>query len=293
MLLRLVPFVFVLLWSSSFIAVKAGLPHISPLLFVAVRLSGCAVVLIATMLALRRSWRPLSGKGWVHCAIVGTLLNAIGLMPPHVAMALVPAAHIALVQSLTPLLTAAFGLIFLRERLSPIQWFGLTLGLLGVGLVVGQSALENATRIEGLALAFLGMFGLVAGTLWFGRYCRGIPLLQGATAQFIASAIVSAPCAWLLETPRLEWTGVAIAAMAWNTGVVSLGGMALYAGMLARGAATRATANFYLVPGVAAVLAWIFLGETLNPFAMAGLATASVGCWLVKSDRGRVGHADA
>jgi len=283
MFTRLAPLLFVLLWSSSIIAAKAGLRHLSPLLFVAIRLAGCAAVLVASMLLLRRSWQPLGGGRWLHCAIAGALVNAVGLMAPHVGLLMVPAAQIALVQSLTPLLTAAFGLLVLRERLLTSQWLGLTLGLAGASLVVGQAGLESTARFEGLLLAFVGVVSLVAGTVYFGRFCRGIPLLPGATAQFLAAAIVAALGAWLLETPRAEFTPTAIAAIAWNTALVSLGGMGLYFAMLTRGTAARTTANFYLVPGTAAVLAWVLLGEPLDPLATAGLLVASMGCWLVNA----------
>ena len=62
--------------------------------------------------------------------------------------------------------------------------------------------------------------------------------------------------------------------------MVSLGGMGLYFAMLVRGTAARASANFYLVPGTAALLAWLFLGERPSMLAV-GLITASAGCWLV------------
>jgi drug/metabolite transporter (DMT)-like permease len=283
MLARLAPFLFVLLWSSSFIAAKAGLRHMSPLLFVAVRMAGCAIVLIALMLILRRSWRPLGQWRWLHCAVAGALLNAVGLMAPHVGLLLAPAAQIALVQSLTPLLTAIFGVALLHEPLRSRQWLGLALGMAGVGLVVGHAALESASRFEGLVLAFVGVLGLVAGTLYFGRFCRGVPLLSGATAQFTSAAAVSAFGAWLLETPRAEWTEATIAAVLWNIVMVSLGGMGLYFAMLARGTAARVSANFYLVPGTAALLAWIILGEHLTLLAMTGLVVASAGCWLVSA----------
>jgi drug/metabolite transporter (DMT)-like permease len=59
--------------------------------------------------------------------------------------------------------------------------------------------------------------------------------------------------------------------------------MGLYFAMLARGTAARTTANFYLVPGTAAVLAWALLGEQLSLVAALGLAVASLGCWLVNA----------
>jgi drug/metabolite transporter (DMT)-like permease len=283
MLTRLAPFLFVLFWSSSFITAKIGLRDITPLLFVAVRLIVCAIVLVTAMVVTRRSWRPLGGRRWLHCAVAGALLNAAGLMAPHVGLLMAPAAQIALVQSLTPLLTSVLGIALLRERLRGAQVLGLVLGVAGVGLVVGQAALESTTRFQGLALAFVGVLGLVAGTLYFGRFCRGVPLLPGATAQFISAAAVASLCAWLFETPRANWSHAAIACVAWNAVVVSLGGMGLYSAMLARGTAARTSANFYLVPGTAALLAWLLLGERLTLFAISGLIVASVGCWLVNA----------
>jgi drug/metabolite transporter (DMT)-like permease len=281
MLARSAPFCFVLLWSSSFVAAKTGLRDLSPLLFVAVRLGACALVLLTLMLLSRRSWRPLGRGRWAHCAVAGALLNAGGLMAPHVGLLLVPAAHIALVQSLTPLLTACLGVVLLHERLRGRQWLGLSLGVAGVGLVVGLAAFTSPTRLEGLILAFVGVVCLVAGTLYFGRFCRGVPLLASATVQFLSAAAVSALCAATLETPRANWSHPAIASVAWNTLAVSLGGMALYYYMLARGSVAATTANFYLVPGTAAVLAWIFLGERLSSLAVLGLVVASLGCWMV------------
>jgi drug/metabolite transporter (DMT)-like permease len=284
---RLAPLGFALLWSSSFVASKVGLEQLSPLLFVGIRLSACAAVLLTLMLVLRRSWQPLGALRWLHCGVAGALLNGVGLMAPHVGLLTVPAAQVALVQSLTPLLTAALGVVLLRERLAPWQWGGLALGVLGVALVVGQAAVQSPTRLEGLASAFLGVLGLVSGTLYFGRFCRGVELLPGAFAQFTGAALLTGLAAWTLETPRADWTQAAVAALVWNTAATSLGGMALYSLMLVRGTAARTTANFYLVPGIAAVLAWALLGERLGALALLGLGTASLGCWLVNAAANR------
>ncbi|MGC8475956.1 MAG: DMT family transporter [Acetobacteraceae bacterium] len=278
---RLVPFAFVLLWSSSFIAAKVGLRYLSPLAFVAIRLSACALVLLALMAVRRTSWRGLGQGRWLHCAIAGALLNAVGLMAPHVGLTLVAPAFIALVQSLTPLLTAGFAIVVLGERMRARQWLGMALGVAGVALVVGLAALHGTARVDGMALALVGVLGFVAGTLWFGRFCRGVPVLAGVTVQFISAAVMSVIGAALLETPRLHWTASAVAAVAWNTLAVSLGGMALYYWMLRRGAAARVTANFYLVPGTTAIITWLLLGDTLSPLAVAGFAVAGLGCGLV------------
>jgi len=280
-LARLAPILFVLLWSSSFVAARVGLRHLSPLLFVAIRLTGCAVVLLILMAATHRRWAPL--RGLLHCAVAGALVNAVGLMAPHVGLTVVSAAPIALVQSLTPVLTGLVGVLVLGEHLRGRQWFGLALGVAGVALVVGLEAASSVVRLDGMLLAALGVLGLVAGTIWFRRFCRDVPLLPGAAAQFLAATAVSWLGMGLFENPHADWTWGTVASVIWNTGAVSLGGMALYFFMLTRGSAAGTTANFYLVPGTVAILGWVLLGEHLTALAVVGFAVAGVGCWMISA----------
>lgn len=284
-LLRLVPVGFVLLWSSSFIGAKVGLSYLSPLYFVAVRLTACATILIALMLLTRHSWVGLGNRRWLHCAVAGALINGVGLMAPHVGLTMQAAAPIALVQSLTPLLTAALGIVILGEMLGPVQWLGMALGVAGVALIVGLAAAESTARLDGLALAGLGVIGLVSGTIYFGRFCRGVPMLPNVTAQFVAAALLAILSAATLERTRADWTDAAILATAWNTLAVSLGGMALYFVLLKSGTAARAAANFYLVPGTTAIIAWVLLGEHLRPLGILGFIIAGIGCWMVNAQR--------
>jgi drug/metabolite transporter (DMT)-like permease len=280
MLVRVAPFAFVLLWSSSFIAARVGLRDLTPLLFVTTRMVLAAAVLLGVMLVLRRSWRVLSGR-WVHCAVAGVLINSMLLMPAHYAMVHTEAAPIALVQTLNPLLTAVLAWPLLGERLRPLQWLGLILGAAGVVLVVGLAAAHSVLEFNGLLLTAAGVVALCGGTLYFGKFCRGVPMLEGTTVQLLAAAAACVLGTLVFETPRADWTAGAVAAILWNAAAVSLGGMALYYLMLVRGTAARATANFYLVPGTAALLAWALLDERLAVLTVVGLVVSSVGCWLV------------
>ena len=50
--------------------------------------------------------------------------------------------------------------------------------------------------------------------------------------------------------------------------------------MLRRGEASRVSALFFLVPPLAALIAWALLGESLSGLAWAGMALAGVGVWI-------------
>ena len=274
------PLLFVLLWSSSFLAVRVGLRHMSPLLFVALRMVLAALILAAAMLVLRRSWF-LPWRTWLHCAVAGVLLHAILLMTAQSAMVRTEAAPIALIQTLNPLLTALLAWPLLGEKLRPPQILGLALGFAGVLLILGLKAMTSRAEVPGLLATAAGVCALCAGTLYYGRFCRGVPPILGTTIQMMACAVVCLGATWLLETSWTDWDADAFLSIAWNAIGISIGGMALYFVMLTRGTAARATANFYLVPGVTSVMSWAVLGERLTPLTILGMAVASAGCWLV------------
>src|SRR4030095_9095979 len=220
-----------------------------------------AVILFAVMAIRGESWAPLRGR-WHHLAIAGALVNGLTLAPFHVGMFAVDAAVMALVQAMSPLLMARLGGPLLGERLRGRQWLGIFLGLIGVLLVVGPYAAHGHTELTAILLGCLGVLGLAGGTLYLGRWGRGVAL---------ASAVVLLVLAMLLfETPHATWTVAAVVSVAWNVTVVSIGSMVLYYFMLNRGAAGGVWAHFYLVPGVVALLGWWLLGEKLTPLALCG-----------------------
>jgi drug/metabolite transporter (DMT)-like permease len=261
-----------------------GLRLVSPLLFVGVRLAAAAALLALAAVVGRRSWGALRGR-WHHLAVAGALVNGVTLSAFHVGMVTENVAVMALVQSLSPMVIALAAVPLLGERLRSSQWLGLVLGTLGVALVVAPRALEHSAGWRAIGLGLLGVGGLAGGTLYFRRFCQGVPLLVATTVQIAAGAILTAGLALGLERLHAVWTVPAVASVAWNVLVVSIGAMALYYYMLARGTAGRVAANFYLVPGIVALLGWTLLGERLTLPAVLGFVIASAGVFLVARGR--------
>src|SRR5215472_1199168 len=107
--------------------------------------------------------------------------------------------------------------------LRPLQWLGLALGAAGVVLIVGLAALRSPVEFDGLLLTAGGVVGLCSGTLYFGRFCRGVPIFEATTIQMLAATAACAVATLALETPHAEWTEAAVLAVLWNAGAVSLG----------------------------------------------------------------------
>lgn len=283
MLLRIAPFIFVLIWSGAFVAARGGLPDFTPWAILALRFLAAGVLLAFMALLIREKepdWRAFR-RSWAGVVGAGIFMNGLYLGLFFTAMQEISAATAALVGSLTPLMTALLSLPLLGERFRLTQWAGFFLGIVGVALVVGVDYVDLGSH-RGLAAAFAGVVALTLGTLWHARVARGLPLLATNAVQMAASGVFCGVVMALVETPRIEWTEAAILAFAYLTVGVSLGGMGLYLLMLRHGAAGKVASNFYLTPGTAAVLAFLLLGETVGVETLIGLALATLGVWLVQ-----------
>jgi len=76
---------------------------------------------------------------------------------------------------------------------------------------------------------------------------------------------------------RVAWSGQFVFALGWLIFVLSLGAISLLHLLIRRGAATRVSALFYLVPPTTALLAFLIFGEKLGLAAVAGMAIAAAG----------------
>ncbi|MCA8928138.1 MAG: DMT family transporter [Alphaproteobacteria bacterium] len=286
----LAPFLFICLWSGAFIAVRAGLPDVSPLYFLSVRfaIAGSVLAVIVSLWQPRR-WRELRGR-WALTALAGVLMNGGYLSAAYLAMTEITGATMALVGSLQPILVAVLSGPLLGERFGWPQWLGFALGTGGVALVAGVNVLQLDTG-AGMAWGLGSVSCMVVGTLLFARYAKGVPAAHANALQLLAAAVFCSVLTLVFEDVRVVWTPASVGTLLYLIFGVSLGGMGLYLYMLNRGAAGKVAANFYLTPGLTAVFGYGLLGETLPPTALAGFAMAMAGLWLVQGRAALAGRA--
>ncbi|PWC31772.1 DMT family transporter [Azospirillum sp. TSO22-1] len=278
---RVMPAVFVLLWSTGFIGAKFGLPYAEPFTFLLLRMLAVAALLGLVALVTRAPW-PRSWRLAGHIAVAGLLVHAVYLGGVFFAISQkVPAGITSLIVGIQPLLTAALSGWLLGERVSARQWGGLLLGLVGVGLVVSEKITAGTGSAFGLGAAVAALVGITLGTLYQKRHCTGMDLRTGATIQYAATAVAFAVIAPLTESMRVQWTGEFVFALTWLTLVLSVGAIFLLFALIRRGAAARVASLFYLTPPVTAVVAWAMFDERLGAVALAGMAMTVVGVALV------------
>ncbi len=276
-----VPVLFVLLWSSGFIAAKAGLAHAETLTFLSLRYVLVTVLMTGLALAMRAPW-PKSWGEVGHIAVVGVMLQAIYFGGVWLAMGKgVGAGVAALIVCLQPVITAVLVGPLLGERVTRRQWLGLALGLAGVGLVVARRLSLGLGSGEGMAWAFVGLLGVTFGTLYQKKYCSQMDPRTGPAVQFLVAAMLITPLALLLEEGVIHWTPTFIASLAYIAVFLSLISMILLTMMIRRGEASRVASLFFLIPPVATLFGYLVLDEPVGLVAMAGMAVAALGVALV------------
>ena len=285
-----VPALFVVLWSTGFIGARLGLPHAEPLTFLSLRYALAAGLLVLVSVVSRAPW-PRRLTEFVHFAVAGLLVHGVYLGGVFIGISMgVEAGVSALIVGLQPLLTAALAGVLLGERVTPRQWLGLVLGLSGVTLVLAGKVGHAPGTLLGSIACIAALIGITIGTLYQKRFCAGMDLRTGSVVQFTAAGLATAPLAFWFEDMHVQWDAEFVFALLWLVVVLSLGAVSLLYLLIRRGAASQVASLFFLVPPCTALIAWPLFGETLGPWAFAGMALTALGVALATLSRGKRGH---
>ena len=289
-LIKAMPVVFVLIWSTGFIVAKYGLPYAPPLSFLAIRYALSLLCFLAWIVIARVAW-PQNRSQWLHLGVTGVLIHAGYLGGVWSAIKGGMGSGLsALIVGLQPVLTAVWvsrmgdanqG----GSRVSARQWLGLVLGLAGLLLVVSRKfgADDEATPYT-LAFAVLALLSITAGTLYQKRFVKAADVRSANAIQLGAALLVTLPFVFL-ENEAVQWTPGFVGALAWSVLALTLGGSSLLYMLIQRGAATAVSSLMYLVPPTTALMAWLLFGEAITVATVLGTALTALGVWLVVRSR--------
>jgi len=274
------------LWSTSWVLIKVGLHGLAlaPLTFAGLRYTIAAVLLMPFAHRGLRRARP-DRRAWASVAILGLLFYAVTQGAQFIALDLLPAAAVSLVLTMSPVAILVILAIRGDERATPLQLVGIF--VLVVGALLYFLPLSLGTRVApGLVVAAVGMLAN-AGSAVLGRaIARGATERLGGILPMTALSMLLGGVVMLgagLATsgvPALDssaWTIVlwlavvntAFAFTLWNHTLRTLSAIG-----------SNVMNNTMLVQ--IALLAWIFLGESLNARQLLGIALAAAGVAIVQ-----------
>lgn len=263
---------FVVLWSSAFVAGVIGVGAAPPLLVLFARFAIAGVLLTAYAVATRVTWPR--GNQLRHVFVAGLSVQMVQFGAFYTAMAEhVPAAVIALVQGLNPVVIAlCAGLI--GETVTMRQWFGFGIGGIGVALAVFD---QSHFSVLGLLLCVVGLLGLSIGTVYQKRFTPTVDPRASTALHVVVSAPIAGALAWLSGQVHVSDAGRFAGSLTWMVLVNSVAAFLLLNAMLRRWDATRVGKLFFATPAVTAILAWLLIDQPLRLLTVAGLGIGLIG----------------
>lgn len=276
------PLLFVLLWSTGFIAAKYALPFIEPFYLLFIRMTLTALV-FTSLCFLFKSGLPKIPQA-LHQLVSGALVHGAYLGGVFAAIKWgMPAGIAALIVGIQPVLTAFLGRLFFGTRLSAVQWFGLVLGFRGIAAVLLSTGQQETVSLPwyAVAAAVTALLGISLGTIYQKKFGKNVNILSGSVFQYISAALLMGLLTLSFESRIVVWDIQLLLALAWLIFGLSVSAILLLMYMIREGETAKVASYFYLVPPVAGIEAWILFNEALTLLGIAGVIVTVTGVYFV------------
>lgn len=277
------PALFVVLWATGFLVARLSAGHVEPLTFLSIRFPIACVLFGGFALFQRAPWP--GPRLAFHATFAGALLHGGYLGPVYWAVAHgMPAGVSALIVGLQPLMTTLLAAAMVGETIARRHWLGLMVGIIGIGLVVWPKlALDSVLGITPLTVGvcIFGAFSVSLGTVYQKKFVTGLNLSSGGVWQYVGASLVVMAGAAATENFGFDGSFDAWFALAWSVIVMSLVAITLLMLLIRHGEVSRVSGLIFLVPGVAALMAYVLFGETLVPLQILGMAVCATAVFIV------------
>ena len=276
------------LWSTSFIIIKWGLVEIPPITFAGLRYS-LAFLCFLPFMFLKKNYvtevKNLTFSQWKKLILLGFIFYTFTQGAQFLGLSLLPSVTVSLMLNFTPIIVAVMGIFLLNEKPTSLQWIGSLLFIVGIlTYFFPVTLLEN--EMLGLGIMFVGILAN-AGAAILGRNINRTKDISPFVITFISmgvgAIILLLVGLSLNEFPNISFTNwlyliwlaainTAFAFTLWNLTLQNLTAM------------ESSIINGTMLIQIA-ILAWIFLGETITLQEGAGMLIAAIGALFVQLKR--------
>ncbi|GAB2873847.1 EamA family transporter [Paraburkholderia jirisanensis] len=271
----------VLIWGTTWIAIKWQLDVVPPPVSIALRFWLAALVMFALLAVLRRPLRPPRGA-WRYLLAQGIALFCVNFLCFYYAERTVPSGLVAVVFSVAPLLNSINGRLFLKRPLQPQAIAGALIGFAGIVCLSLQQLrghLGDTGVLLGLLVGFAGTICFSIGNLLSSRMqALGLhPLTTNAWGMLIGATVLTAGSllAGLPFAPEMD--ARYLGALVYLAVPGSVIAFTAYLTLVGRIGPERAAYCTVLFPFVALAVSTVFEGYQWSALAVLGLVMVAVG----------------
>ena len=276
---RLFPLIFILLWSSAFITTKPIVDHSDPFAALAFRFS--IVDFGFFIFSIVKNEKILvTKKNVIESILSGVLFHGLYLGGVFFSISRgLPTGIAALIVTLNPVLTNALAGPLLNEKVSAKQWIGVILGFLGAIIVIG---FDIGTTLPTIAIigVFISLLAVTTATLWQKKLSNNLSLPINNMYQAIGGFLFHLLIVLFFAKPYINFSSTFIFAMSHQIFLVSFGAFTILMYLIRHNSASKTVSLFFLIPATSALIAWVFLNETLSIYDLFGFIISSIGVFI-------------
>jgi drug/metabolite transporter (DMT)-like permease len=251
------------IWGSSFIALKVAVTELAPMIVVFLRMLIGSVAFLVVWPWLRHGFNYQPGD-WKFLFGMALFEPCLYFLFEAQALQYTSAGQAGMVTSMLPLMVAVAAFFFLGERNTPRQWAGFIIAVSGVVwmTVTGENSEQAPNAILGNFLEFMAMCMAVGYTLLVKHLTKRYSAFLITALQSFVGAIFFFPLALLSDWPT-EVSFLAIGTIVYLGLIVTLGAYGLYNFSLAHVKASTAAGYTNLLPALSLIFSMLLLGERL------------------------------
>ena len=278
-MVKVFPFIFILLWSSAFITTKPIIDNSDPFSALAFRF---ALVALGFFLFSIYSKKKIiiNRKNFFESFFSGVLFHGVYLGGVFFSISKgMPTGIAALIVTLQPILTNALSGPILNEKVSLKQWIGVLLGFSGAVMVLGFDIGTEIPTI-GLVATVVALIAITTSTIWQKKLSNNLPLSVSNMNQALGGFIFHIIIIILFAKPYINFSTNFIIAMSHQIFLVSFGAFTILMFLIKKNSASKTVSIFFLVPPTSAFMAWLFLNENLSNLDLLGFLIATIGVYI-------------
>ena len=278
-MVKIFPFIFIILWSSAFVTTKPIIDNSDP--FSALVFRFFIVALGFFIFSIYTKQKIITNrKNLLQSLFSGILFHGVYLGGVFYSVSIgMPTGIAALIVTLQPILTNALAGKFLGEKVSMKQWIGVVLGFIGATLVLGFDIGVSLPTL-GVIASFIALLAITTSTLWQKKISNNLSLSVSNMYQAIGGCLFHIIIIIIFTDLYINFTPTFLIAMSHQILFVSFGAFTILMFLIKNNSASKTVSIFFLIPPTTAIMAWLFLSESLNNLDLIGFAVATLGVYI-------------
>ena len=282
-MVKVFPFIFILLWSSAFITTKPIIDNSEPFSALAFRF---ALVALGFFLFSIYSKKKIftDRKNFLESFLSGVLFHGVYLGGVFFSISKgMPTGIAALIVTLQPILTNALSGPLLNEKVSIKQWIGVLLGFSGAAMVLGFDIGSEIPTI-GVISTVIALIAITTSTIWQKKLSNNLPLSVSNMNQALGGFVFHVIIIIFFVEPYIDLSTTFLIAMSHQVFLVSFGAFTILMFLIKKNSASKTVSIFFLIPPISAFMAWVFLNESLSKLDFLGFLIATIGVYIATRD---------